>query len=290
MWEKKMVPFFLTCLIFNPLFCFALAKAGSSPDTKKEFPSSLNQYLQLFKDHPETFGPLGKWRSGEIEITVNPEQIKKIEHQMRLRLISKGVQEIDAEKWSTVGMIAEDNYWMWLRDAVIFPSGVYGTYNRLMWKGGMGGVPGIAILPLLSTKKIVVNVNYRHATRSWEIELPRGQKKTGESPENAAARELKEETGYQVLKLTQLGTMAPDTGTQMSLVPVFCGEVSHSGENSKEYSEAILQNPAFSKDELKQGFVRGYIEFPIHGEIVKVNCRDPFLTFALLQAEMKGLL
>ncbi len=288
--NKKLVPFFLTCLFFQPLFCFGAAKAESPPEVKKELPFSLTQYLQLLKDHPDTFGPLGKWRSGEIEITLNPEQIKKIEHQMRLRLISKGMREADAEKWSTVGIIAEDNYWMWIRDAVIFPSGVYGTYNRLMWKGGMEGVPGIAILPLLSTKKIVVNVNYRHATRSWEIELPRGQKKTGESPEHAAARELKEETGYQVLKLTQMGTMAPDTGTQMSLVPVFCGEVSHSGENSKEYSEAILQNPAFSKEELKQGFARGYIEFPIHGEIVKVNCRDPFLTFALLQAEMKGLL
>jgi ADP-ribose pyrophosphatase len=76
----------------------------------------------------------------------------------------------------------------------------------------------------------------------------------------------------------------------MTLIPVFCGEVSHSGETSKEYSEAILENPAFSKEELKQGFARGYIEVPIKGEVVKVNCRDPFLTYAILQAEMKGLL
>ena len=250
----------------------------------------LNKYLQLLKDHPSTFGPLGKWQHGEIEITVNPEQIRKIENQTRLRLISKGILECDAEKWSCVGIVAEDNYWIWVRDAVIFPSGVYGTYDRLMWKSGFNGFPGVAILPLLSTKKIVVNINYRHATRSWEIELPRGQKKEGESLEKAAARELKEETGYQISKCTHLGNIAPDSGTLMSIVPIYCGEVSHSGESSKEYSEAIELNPAFSKEELKQGFARGYIAVPIKGEIIKVNCRDPYLTYALLQAEMKGML
>lgn len=250
----------------------------------------LNRYLQLLKDHQASFGPLGKWQHGEIEITLNPELIRKIENQTRLRMMSRGIQETDAEKWSTVGVVAEDNYWIWVRDAVIFPSGVYGTYDRLMWKSGFNGYPGAVILPILSTKKVIVNVNYRHATRSWEIELPRGQKKEGETIEKAAARELKEETGYQIIKCIHLGNIAPDTGTLMSVVPVYCGEVSHSGESAKEYSEAIEQNPAFSKEELKQGFARGYIEIPIRGEIVKVNCRDPFLTYALLQAEMKGLL
>jgi ADP-ribose pyrophosphatase len=255
-----------------------------------QLPSSLSQYLELVKQHPETFGPMGKWQHGEIEITLNPEQIQKIENQTRLRMIAKGIPEADAQKWSSVGIVAEDNYWIWVRDAVVFPSGVYGTYDRLMWKSGMTGYPGVAILPLLPAKKIIVNVNYRHATRSWEIELPRGQKKEGEPIEKAAIRELKEETGYQIAKCTHLGNMAPDTGTLMTVIPIYCGEVSHSGETAKEYSEAIVQNPALTKEELKQGFSRGYIELPIKGEIIKVNCRDPFLAYALLQAEIKGLL
>lgn len=265
------------------------AETKNTPTPTKE-PSNLEKYLQLVQDHPDTFGPLGKWQNGEIEITLNPQQISKIQNQTRMRLVAKGIKESDAHNWSTVGIVAEDNYWMWVRDAVIFPSGVYGTYDRLMWKSALDGAPGVAILPLLSSKKIVVNIHYRHATRSWEIELPRGQKNVGESHESAAARELKEETGYRLSSCSLLGTMAPDTGTLMSLVPVFCGEVSHSGETNREFSEAIAQNPAFSKDELKHGFVRGYLEIPIKGEVVKVHCRDPFLAFALLQAEMKGLL
>jgi ADP-ribose pyrophosphatase len=293
---KRNLPlsFLFTCLC---LHSFPLHSEHASPpntvsstESKKQLPSTLKRYLDLIKEHPKAFGPLGQWQNGEIEITLSPEKIQRIENQSRLRLISKGIDETEAEKWSSVGIVAEDNYWIWIRDAVIFPSGVYGTYDRLMWKSGLDGSPGVVILPLLSSKKIVVNINYRHATRSWELELPRGHKKDGESPEKTAARELKEETGYQIAKTTQLGTMAPDTGALTSLVPVFCGEVSHSGESAKEYSEAILHNPAFTKEEIKQAFGRGYMEVPIKGELVQVNCRDPFLAYALLQAELKGLL
>ncbi len=263
---------------------------SSAPSSKSELPSSLKRYLDLINQYPKIFGPLGQWQQGEIEITLAPEKIQKIENQTRLRMVSKGIDEADAEKWSSVGVVAEDNYWIWVRDAVIFPSGVYGTYDRLMWKTGLDGIPGVAILPLLASRKVIVNINYRHATRSWELEIPRGGKKQGESPEKAAARELKEETGYLITKTTLLGTLAPDTGALMSLVPVYSADVTHSGDSKRNYSEAIIHNPAYSKEELKQGFARGYIEVPIKGELVKAYCRDPFLAYALLQAETKGLL
>ncbi|MEN9343542.1 MAG: hypothetical protein RLZZ453_329 [Chlamydiota bacterium] len=267
------------------LGCIFLCSAGYA-----EPQETLSRYLELLKNKQEVFGPPGKWQQAEIEIVTNPEQIQKVQTQARLRLIAKGFSESEAEKWSRVGIVAEDNYWMWIRDAVIFPSGIHGTYDRLMWKSGLDGHPGIVILPVLSTKKIVVNVNYRHATRSWEIELPRGQKKAGEADEKAAHRELKEETGYQAAVCSLLGMLVPDTGTLMSELPLYYMEVNHSGDTTREYSEAIVQNPSFTKEELKQGFAKGYIEVLIKGNMVKVNCRDPFLAYALLQAEVKGLL
>lgn len=285
---------YLACAAAPCFTCQATAHLSNAAETKSakkpELPSHLAQYLQLIEDHNTTFGPLGSWQKGEIQIIVNPEQIKRIENQMRLRLISKGISEKTAENWSTVGIVAEDHYWMWIRDAVIFPSGVYGTYDRLMWKSGMDGTPGVAVLAILANKKIVVNLAYRHATRSWEIELPRGKKQQGESIEQAALRELKEETGYQLTKPEFLGSCAPNSGVLMSIVPLYYGVASHSGENLKEFSEAIFENPVFSKQELKEGFVKGYIEVPIKGEIVRVNCRDPFLTYAIIMAEGKGII
>lgn len=256
----------------------------------RQISSRVESYLKMMHEHQLALGPLGSWQKGEIEIILNPEQIKKIENQMKIRLISSGVTESEADAWSSVGVVAEDNYWMWIRDAVIFPSGVYGTYDRLLWKTGIDGTPGVAVLPVLSNKKIVVNLSYRHATRSWEIELPRGQKLPNESIEQTACRELLEETGYQLSKSTFIGTMAPDAGVLTSVVPLFFGEVSHSGESNKEYSEAIPQNPVFTKKELKDGFIRGSVDVVIKGKILKANCRDPYLAFALMQAEGKGLL
>lgn len=288
---KKLIYF--ACAASPCFTCQAADTKPAAPAEKTannpEIPSHLGQYLKMVQEHDSTFGPLGSWRKGEIEIIVNPEQIKRIENQTKLRLISKGVAEKTAENWSAVGIVAEDNYWMWIRDAVVFPSGVYGTYDRLMWKSGMDGIPGVAVLAVLANKKIVVNLAYRHATRSWEIELPRGKKQHGETLEQTALRELKEETGYHLTQTELLGSCAPNSGVLMSVVPLYCGVASHSGDTQKEYSEAIFQNPVFSKQELKEGFVKGYIEVPIKGQVVRVNCRDPFLTYALVLAEGKGI-
>jgi ADP-ribose pyrophosphatase len=205
-------------------------------------------------------------------------------------MMKKGMSQEEADTWSKVGIVAEDGYWMWIRDAVIFPSGACGTYNRILWKTALQSPPGVAVVPVLANKKILLNLTFRHATRSWEMELPRGVRKWGETLEDAAVRELEEETGYSVKKPVFLGKMATDSGLSTSLVPLYLAEVSQKGETHPDYSEAIKQNLAFSKDELKQGIARGYIEIEIDGTPINVPCRDSFIAFALLVAEIKGLL
>ncbi len=282
---------FCSLWILSAALAATISLHGEQQAHQPQHSPSLDHYLGLFKKYPATFGPLGNWKKGEIEIVLDPQLIQRTEKQMRSRLISKGFSEEDAIKWSSIGIVAEDLYWMWVRDAVMFPSGVVGTYDRLLWRSGIeGGPPGVAILPVLANKKIIVNINYRHATRSWELELPRGQKRRGETLEKAADRELHEETGYHATKCAVIGEMSPDSGALMSVIPLIYAEVSLAGESKQEYSEAIVNNPAFYKEELKEAFKRGYTELLIKGELVKVPCRDPFLAFAILQAELKGLL
>ena len=260
---KKLV--YTTLLAMLPAACPAAPNEAPPPQSSQpakppvpaakesKIQKSLSLYLNLMRnDDGLSKAPLGSWRKGEIEIVLNPDQIKKVENQTKLRLISRGATETEAEKWSSVGIVAEDNYWMWIRDAVIFPSGVYGTYDRLLWKSGMDGIPGVAVLPILANKKIVVNLNYRHATRSWEIELPRGQKKEGETLEQAALRELKEETGYQLTKCTLLGTTAPDSGALMSLTPLF-----HGGDLLLRRDSARILRGYFSKSRFHKARAEG---------------------------------
>lgn len=277
-------------LCFSPLRAETKKLDLSEEEPPREMAFSLQRYLRLIKEKSEIFGPIGQWQQGEIEVVLHPDKIKKIENQARLRLIAKGHSESESSKWSTVGIVAEDNYWMWVRDAVTFPSGVHGTYDRILWKSSLDGPAGVVLFPVLTTKKIVVNVNYRHATRSWEIELPRGQRHLGEHPEKSAARELRDETGYLPSKCILLGVVAPDSGTLVTQNSVYYMEVNHSGEASREYSKAIIHNPSFSKEELKQGLAKGYIEVLIKGSLVKVHCRDASMAYSILLAEEKGLL
>ena len=60
------------------------------------------------------------------------------------------------------------------------------------------------VLPLLKDGRIIMERQYRHAIGRWIYELPAGHIEKGESPKEAAARELKEETGYNAKSMNLL--------------------------------------------------------------------------------------
>lgn len=263
-------------------------------DVKKAMFHSIFKYLFLFGatlyagqinylEVLEKLGlPLGDHKKGEIEIVTEPDQIEKVETTQKTRLIQKGFPEKEAGQFSKVGVVAQDQYWIWIRDAVLFPGGIPGTYDRLLWKSSLDSpYPGVAILPVLPDGKIVLNLNYRHATRSWELEIPRGLIKPGEDPKAAALREMKEETGLSSEKLEFLGEMAPDSGALGSIVPIYIAYGSQEGLADIEYSEAIAGKKIYSLEEIKQGFIQGYLLI----DKEKIPLRDPFLAFALLKKE-----
>jgi len=267
-----------------------LVLAAASYVEATALPSQTSAYFDLYQQYPKALGPNGSYRNGEIEIVLDPQKITQIQQECYQRLLKKGISKDHALNWSTIGVVAEDQYWIWLRDAVIFPSNVVGTYDRLLWKSSLDGPAGVAVFAILPNKKIALNLNFRHATRSWEIELPRGGRNKKESIEDAAKRELKEETGYVVENPLFLGNIATDTGALSSIVPVYCGLVTDLKSQDAEFSEAIEDILALSKEEIKEGFVKGYIEVSTKGKMIKAPCRDAFLAYALLLAESRGLL
>lgn len=249
-------------------------------DSLEHYFSYLNQLSQEIGNH----------REGEIEVVVDPADISRIQQIEQDRLIRKGVPPVEAAECSRVGIVNEDQYWIWLRDAVYFPKGIPGTYNRLLWKDQLKDkVPGVAVLPVLSSGHIALILNYRHASRSWALELPRGGKQSQETSEQTAARELKEETGLVASSIEFLGELATDTGVLSSLVPVFLARVSIQEESDPEDSEAIAGVLFLTKEELKQGLIQGFWECSMQGKKQRVPLRDAFLTFAILQAELRGM-
>jgi len=233
--------------------------------------ADLRKYVEYLDQYPNTLGPIGSYLKGEIEIIKDQHKIVEIQ-QLTKR---------------TVGIMAEDNYWIWLNDAVRFPNGTYGVYGRLIWRRALQGMNGVAILPLIPNGKIALNRNFRHATRTWEYELPRGSLLDNETPEQGALREMKEETGLVADKIEYLGKMYPDTGMTNTLMPVYLAQVTHKENAAPEDSEAIAGIDTFTIEELKEGMRKGYLIANIAGKSEKINLLDPFLAFALFQWEIR---
>jgi len=231
-----------------------------------------------------------KGESDEISILQDESEQKAASKRMKSRLLSKGISEENAQLWSLTGIVAEDQYLYFVRDAVRFPSGALGTYDRLIWKGAVTGAAGVAVLPVLSDGRLLVTLNYRHATRAWEIELPRGARDKDEANEAAAKRELQEETGGEVEKLSYLGEMTPDSGILNSSIPVYLGIVKKMGVSSEEESEVIAGNLTFTLQELLALYQKGTYPFLHEGKEKVAYVRDSFLAYALLQAFAQGYL
>lgn len=236
--------------------------------------TDLKGYFEVIDKHSVFLGPSGNWREGEIEILHEMDQI--IEAEMKTG--------------RKVGIVAQDCYWMWLNDAVRFPSGSYGVYGRFMWMQALEGIPGVAVMCRLPDGKIVLNCNYRHATRAWELELPRGCASSGELAEDTAKREVLEETGMVVDQVISLGEIACDTGVTNTVVPIFLAKVVGKEEAVPEDSEAIAGIVAFDLKELFEGIKKGELSVEVNGKQRIAKLRDPFLTYALLQAQIRELL
>jgi ADP-ribose pyrophosphatase len=78
-----------------------------------------------------------------------------------------------------------------------------------------------AVLPITTQGKIVLIKNFRVPVGKYVIELPAGLLDQGESPEEAARRELFEETGYVAQQVAALPVTPHAPGTADTLLSCF---------------------------------------------------------------------
>ncbi|WP_406836640.1 NUDIX hydrolase [Streptomyces sp. AHU1] len=135
-------------------------------------------------------------------------------------------------------------------DAVVSPGGKPGRYLRWKWSN-----PGVVIVPRWAdTVALVPSFRYPIGDLSWEF--PRGGREPDESVEQAAARELNEETGLTATATKRLGVLYADTGLIESPIEVVEAHVEApvSGKRSPEAMESVAEPAWFGSAELCAAF------------------------------------
>src|SRR5947208_10246772 len=120
------------------------------------------------------------------------------------------------------------------RDEVIEPSGVRATREVINHPGS------VVVLPVLPDGRILLIRQYRHATRQYLWELVAGRMDPGETPEEAAARELIEETGYRAKRFRVFLDVFPTPGFLEERMFILLAEGLTAGEAEPEEDEKII--------------------------------------------------
>jgi ADP-ribose pyrophosphatase len=170
--------------------------------------------------------------------------------QTRQRQSQLGLDPDDGD----VGVVYRDEYIALLRDAVRLPDGTLGSYIRIVIASE---AEGAVVLPLQNGRLLLLR-HFRHATRSWHWEAPRGLGDAGEQPEQTARRELAEECGLQASSLERLGNVVTDSGLAGHRVHLFVARVN--GEPELQLDEGIDGCRWLNAIELQRWMAEGLLD------------------------------
>ncbi len=136
-------------------------------------------------------------------------------------------------------------------DRVALPSGRETTREVVEHPGA------VAIVPLLDDGRAVLVRQYRHAVGRALLEIPAGTlDQPGESVEDAAARELAEETGYTAARLERLAAFYPAPGFATEHMTLFLATGLTAGDQGVMEDEEITVE-FVPLDEVPERLARG---------------------------------
>ncbi len=114
----------------------------------------------------------------------------------------------------------------------------------------------VVVLPVLSDGRVLLVRQYRYAVGDFLWELVAGGIEPGESPLQAAQRELREESGYEARRFSRLLTFYPTPGFATEEMHLYRATGLRAGAARPESDEA-LEARAFTRRELERMIDRG---------------------------------
>jgi ADP-ribose pyrophosphatase len=226
--------------------------------------NSPDRYRALLASRPA----LARNPAGGITLVYDPAETARIEAQMADRFSAQGLPR----EWARAGIFYEDPYIILLRDAVIFPDGKPGLYHRVIARHD--DPTGVAVLGRYDGKLVLVR-HFRHPSRAWHLEIPRGAVDAGEDPRQVAHLEISEEIGGTIGSLVRLGLLHGASALMCHSVVLVYAELESIGTPAlgEGIAEILLVSPA----ELERMIADGVIT-------------DSFTVAAAYHARLRGLL
>lgn len=119
----------------------------------------------------------------------------------------------------------------------------------------MEHIGGVAVVPIHADKVLLVR-QYRIAAGREMLELPAGLLHPGEAPEDAAARELAEETGYRAGQLIPLASYYTSPGYTNERTHIFLGLDLTPTDGTADWDE-LLHPEELPLEGLQQALLEG---------------------------------
>lgn len=165
----------------------------------------LDRYSELVRTRPSLF------KNDECAKSIRIVTDESIILEQQRMFYMEAEKQRKPSSWFDLGVLAEDEWVLVLRDLVIMPNGRYGRYIRSINKTSIANAAGndVVIFPVLGNEVVLIK-HFRHEKREWVWEVPRGFGEPNLSPEQNARKELMEETKLGINRIIPIGGILHD--------------------------------------------------------------------------------
>ncbi|HMD87843.1 MAG TPA: NUDIX hydrolase [Anaerolineaceae bacterium] len=228
--------------------------------------NSINEYEEILSSHPDLISN----ENALIKIIDGEREIQDWMNKYKAELRADG----KPEDWGNIGVVLNDPYIVVLRDLVEFPGGRKGGYFRVINQADLRGGQGAVVFAEMNDKFLLLH-QFRHPTRSWSYEIPRGFGEPGVKAEEQAINEIHEEVDGEIGELIDLGIYLSNTGLEGNKVKLFYAKLKSIGKPAiEEGIESILWVSMAELEEM----------------IASAEITDGFTIAAYTRAKLRGLL